>query len=466
MDDITRLTATELADAIRDRVVSSREAVAAALAKIERFDGHFQAFTAVDASSALAAAEAHDKWTDPAGLGPMHGVPVAVKDVTDVGGFRTTHGSLLMGQQVVETDEVSIARLRAAGAIVVGKTNTPEFGFGAVCTNRFRGPTVNPWDERLTSGGSSGGSAAAVTIGMVALAQGADFGGSVRTPASFCGCVGLRPTPGVIPEPTRPLAWSTLATQGVLARNSDDAELMMRVMSGHHRDDPQSGRRPSTAERTGRPRIAASPTMNDEFAIDPAVRAAFGRAVDTVSDVWGEIDEVAPRATGASAAFKVLRAAESWAKFGKLVETHETDLTESFVWNVRQGRNITAESYLSAEMVRSRTYRAFQRFFEKYDILMLPAASVLPFPNSQGEVTEIDGKPCETIIDYLACTYLVSLVGFPVISLPALWTAHGIPFGVQLVARPDHETTLLHAARALEAGFNFRHRWPTLPGER
>jgi amidase len=185
-----------------------------------------------------------------------------------------------------------------------------------------------------------------------------------------------------------------------------------------------------------------------------------------VSGVWGRIDEAAPRATGASDAFKVLRAAESWVKFGELVESHEKDLTESFVWNVRQGRDITAEAYLRAEMVRSRTYRAFQEFFEKYDILMLPAASVLPFPNSQGEVTEIDGRPCETIIDYLACTYLVSLVGFPAISLPALWTEQGIPFGVQLVARPDHEATLLHTARALEDSVDFRHRWPALPGER
>lgn len=453
------LTATGLAQRVKSREISAVEATQASLDRIRELDGKLHSFVNVYEDQALRSARELDE-TDEV-VGPLHGVPVAVKDVNDVRGMVTTQGSLLTDRCPAAEDDISIARLRAAGAVIVGKTNTPEFGFGAVCTNKICGPTANPWDTTLTSGGSSGGSAVAVSAGMTSLAHGADFGGSVRTPASFTGCVGYRPTPGRIPEPKRPLAWDTLATQGVLARTIEDASLMASVMTGPDRRDPQSFIR-EPGQRGHRPlRLAASSTMNDAYRIDPDVRTFFGESVSAAQGVFGEIEDQAPRVDGASGAFKTLRAAQSWMNFGGMVETQTDQLTESFVWNVKKGQKISAEEYLKAQAIRSLTYRSFQEFFERHDILMLPAASVMPFPNVQGEVTEIDGQPTESIIDYLACTYLISLVGLPSIVLPTPVGISDMPFGIQLVAKPHADEMLLDAAQALEES-GFQHRFPPM----
>lgn len=451
----------ELAGAIRAGEISSVAAVESSLERIAALDQDLKAFVTVDADGALAEARSRDaRRSRSQDLPCLHGIPIAVKDVTRTAGMRTTMGSAIFADMVPATDDEAVRRLRDAGAVIVGKTNTPEFAFGAACTNRLQGPTATPWNLALTSGGSSGGSAAAVAAGIIPIAQGTDFGGSVRTPASFCGCVGLRPTPGLIAEPSRSLAWNTLATQGVLARSVDDAALMLEAMRGSHRLDPTS--LCSARDDANTPlRVAASQTMGGAFRTDSLVKAEFSKAINAASATFGRIDEATPDLIGASAAFKTLRAAVSWRANSELVEKHEADLSDSFVWNVRRGSAITADEYLRAEEVRSNSYRNFVRFFENYDLLMLPAASVLPFPHEQGEVHEVDGEPCETIIDYLACTYLISFVGFPAIVLPAGLTDDGIPFGVQIVAQPYGEATLLAAAKMLEAS-GFQHRWPPI----
>lgn len=452
--------ASELAKRARNGQISCEEVVQEAFARIERLDPELNAFVRVDRDNALRTAVQADKSVGHSRNGILFGVPVAVKDLTDVEGMPTTQGSSIFRDAVAESDEESVRRLRKAGAIIIGKTNTPEFGFGAVCTNRLYGPTRNPWDIELTSGGSSGGSAVAVTTRMVPIAQGTDYGGSVRTPAAFCGCVGLRPTPGCIPEPRRFFGWDSLVTQGVLARNVADAELMLTAMRGPHSLDPVSVRDRRPAPPIESLRVAASATLGDAYHVDQEVQAAFDQAAAhaTGSFLNGVASE-APDVHGASAAFQVLRAAQSWTKYKDLISAHRDDLTESFVWNVERGSRLSADEFLEAEKTRTRIYRAFVEFFHKFDILILPAASVLPFPIEQVEVTEIAGVPTETIIDYLACTYIITLVGFPSIALPAADMSSGLPFGIQLVAAPDHEDLLLSAARALEKD-GFRYRRP------
>jgi amidase len=458
-DQLLDRSAAELAGLVRSRHISSEELVRASLLRIEELDPDLNAFVHVDETSALRAAVEADKDRHNSKGSILCGVPIAVKDLTDVHGMPTTQGSRLFAEAVARSDEESVRRMRRAGAIVMGKTNTPEFGFGAVCTNRVFGPTRNPWDRELTSGGSSGGSAVAVASGMVPLAQGTDYGGSVRTPAAFCGCVGLRPTPGSIPEPRRFFGWDSLVTQGVLARDVADAELMFRAMRGPDPLDPVSVRGRTGTRLPDGLRVARSATLGGAFRLDHEVNTAFEEAVAGASEVFGVLAPAEPDVHGASDAFQVLRAAQSWTKFKDLISEHRADLTESFVWNVEQGSHLSAEEYLHAEQVRTRTYRNFVEFFGKFDILIMPAASVLPFPIKQGEVTQIAGEPTETIIDYLACTYIISLVGFPSLVLPAPNMPLGLPFGVQLVAAPDHEGVLLSAGRALqEAGF--RHRRP------
>jgi amidase len=236
--NLCELTATNLAKALARREISARAVLEAHLARIAAHDARLSAFMTVDADGARRQADACDAAGGP--IGPLHGVPIAVKDLTNTRGLRTTYGSLLFQNHVPDQDELVVARLRAAGAVIIGKTNTPEFGFGAVCTNRLCGPTRNPFDVALTSGGSSGGSAVAVATGMAPLAHGTDFGGSVRTPASFCDVVSIRPTPGRIPAPARALGWDMLATHGLLARSVDDLELGLSACVGPDILDPLS----------------------------------------------------------------------------------------------------------------------------------------------------------------------------------------------------------------------------------
>lgn len=452
--------ATKLTRHLKRGSVSSEALVRACLARIDTLDGQLRAFVTVDAKGALDAARAADAQQAAGGdLPPLHGLPVAIKDVTATKGLRTTQGSRLHETTVPNHDAESVARLRRAGAIILGKTNTPEFAFGAVCTNALCGPTANPWNTELSSGGSSGGSAVAVATGMVPLAQGTDFGGSVRTPASFCGIVGLRPTPGTIPEPERALGEARLATQGVLARSVDDALLMLRTMAGPHPLDPVSRNVPCPPEPDCNTptRLAASVTLNDTFAVDPWVRNQFNAACDTMHTTIGPVTNASPDMTGGADAFRTLRAAESWFKFGAMVETHEDKLTPSYVWNVRQGRDLRAHDILAAEASRTRILRNAMRFFDDYDVLLLPAASVPPFHNDGGEVLQVGDTKCDTIIDYLACTFLISLIGFPCLSLPAPVGRHSLPFGLQLVAPPGREALLWGLAQKLEA-VGFAHR--------
>ncbi|MFU8825689.1 amidase [Yoonia sp.] len=458
-ETLADLSATDMAFQIRQGTVSSEDLVRACLARIARYDGQIRAFITVDADAALAAARAADRrQADGAVLPMLHGIPVAIKDVTATAGLRTTQGSRIFADHVPEQDATSVARLRAAGAIILGKTNTPEFAFGAVCTNALCGPTATPWDLDRSSGGSSGGSAAAVASGMVPLAQGTDFGGSVRTPASFCGVVGLRPVPGTIAEPERALAEARLATQAVLARTVEDGLLMLRAMAGRHPLDPVSRLQPviPVPKAVQDLRIAASADLGGAFVIDNDVRARFVDACKAVPAALGRVTQDAPDVGGGVAAFRTLRAAESWWKFRDLVTRHEDQLSPSYVWNVRQGAAISATDLLSAEAARARVWRNFVEFFDRYDILLMPAVSVQPFPNDAGEVTRLGGKPTGSILDYLACTFLISLVGFPCLSLPAPMNGNALPFGLQMICAPGKEAILWAAAQRLaREGFGY-----------
>ncbi|RFC65971.1 amidase [Fulvimarina endophytica] len=454
--------ATDLADALRNGRMSALEAVDEALGQIRRLDGALNAFVTIDEDGARATARALDEQRAAGSVcGPLHGVPIAIKDVTATKGLRTTQGSRLFANFVPKADALSVSRLREAGAIILGKTNTPEFAFGAVCTNDLCGPTRNPYDTTRTSGGSSGGSAVAVATGMAALAQGTDFGGSVRMPASFCGIVGLRPAPGTIADLDRSLAFSQLATEGVLARSVRDAFLMLGAMSGSDPRDPLSIASVPCGHLPDRARIAASLDLGGSFPVDHEVASRFEEACAEIETILGPLQFAAPDMTGAFATFKTLRAAESWFRSRALVEKHADQLSPSFVWNVRQGEPLSAEDYLKAEAMRSAIWRRAMAFFERFDLLVMPSCSILPFANEQEEVLEVGGQRLGSIIDYLAPTAIISLIGFPALSIPAPRRPGALPFGLQLVVPPGREPLLREMACRLERN-GFRHVPPEL----
>ncbi|WP_091883179.1 amidase family protein [Bradyrhizobium sp. Rc2d] len=456
---ICDLTAKTLARAIAKGQLSSRDAVEAHVARIAEQDPRLAAFVTLDADGARRAAQICDAASVP--VGPLHGVPVGIKDLTDTAGLATTYGSVLFRDHVPAEDDLVVARLRRAGAIILGKTNTPEFGFGAVCANKLCGPTRNPFDPALTCGGSSGGSAVAVAAGMVPLAHGTDFGGSVRTPASFCDVASIRPTPGRIPSTRRPLGWDMLATHGFLGRSIDDLELALSVCAGGDANDPLStGVGNDNRPLAERPRIAVTP----DFSIAPVarnVRARFAAACDALARV-ADVVPSSPDCNGAIETFRTLRAAHIANSYGELLRTRRAELTPTVIWNIEAGTSLSAEDYLNAERRRTAIYRSFRELFTGSDFLVAPAASVFPWPNEISDVTAIDGTALETPIDYLAVTFIVSLVGFPVLTLPVRREANELPFGIQIIAPPGCESRLFAFGRAIENELGFSHRRPPL----
>lgn len=464
-DPVHHRSARSLVTMQRAGQISATAIVEAALADIAAHDGAYASFVTVDPEGARAAARAcDDALRAGATPGPLHGIPLAVKDLTPTRGLRTTMGSAVFADHVPEADDLLVARLRAAGAVIIGKTNTPEFGFGANCTNVLTGPTRTPHDPTRSSGGSSGGSAAAVAAGFVPLALGGDFGGSVRTPAAFCGCVGLRPTPGRLPAPGRALAWDTLATAGFLARDVDDAAIALASISGPDPADPTSlAWSPWTVPETWPVPDALGLAATLDFGVAPVSRAiagGFTAAIARIGDAHGPVAWAHPDAREAQDAFETLRAAHIFHNHAELLERHGAQLSPTVRWNAERGRGMDAARYLAAETARGRVYRAFAAFFARHDILLAPSASVLPFDAQDMDVLAIDGRPLRNIIDYLGVTYIVSLVGFPCLSIPMPAACGGPMSGLQVIARPGDEATLLGFARHLERDLGFAHVWP------
>lgn len=453
-------SAVQLADAIQTREVTATEAVQACLTQIDQHNDRLKALITVCGDRALAEAKAADAAIAKGEiLGPLHGIPFTAKDLTPTAGIRTTSGSQLYANHIPTEDELCIARLRKAGAILLGKTNTPEFGMGAHCINPLYGPTANPFDPECTSGGSSGGAAVSVAMGMAYLAQGTDMGGSVRTPASFCNVVGLRPSMGRVPRPRRKLLWDYLDTDGILARTVEDAALMLSVMAGEDWRVPLSlgeahWQSPNLATQNHETlleqlRIGFSPDLGIAD-IDSTVRTVFEAAIARLSPYCPTIVEAHPDCSLAPTAFETLRAALLWFKLKDLHAQHAPQLTDSVRWNIERGRDISADALLQAEAKRDRLYLNFLKFFEQYDVLITPSASVIPYHHDHDEILEINGQTQRTIIDYLKITYTISLTGLPAISIPCGWTATGLPVGMQLISQPRSEQTLLKVAAALQ----------------
>lgn len=391
---------------------------------------------------------------------PLFGLPLAVKDLIDTVGLRTTYGSLIHRDHVPAQDDIVVARARAAGAVILGKTNTPEFGFGALCANALCPSTANPYDLSLSSGGSSGGSAAAVAAGLVPAALGTDFGGSVRTPAAFCGVVGFRPSAGHLPSTTRRLGWDAMPTVGFLTRSVRDAALLYDNLAGPDTRDPASLRLPPGKAACVQ-RIACSTDLG-AAPISHAMAERFAAAGAAIQQAGWTLIPGHPDCTGAMASFATLRAAHIHSNLSPLRERHGDLLSPTVRWNISRGDGLTAAAYLQAEADRTVLYRRFIAFFDDYDILITPSAAILPFAIDRGEIGEIDGRPLGSVIDYLAITAIITLTGCPALSLPYWPPGETLPIGLQLIAAPGRDHSLFAFAAELESHTAFGFRPPPL----
>ncbi len=464
------IPAVELAQRIRARELSPVELVEAVLARIEAVNPKIQAYCTVAADQARAAAQAAEARVargEP--LGPLHGIPISIKDLTATAGIRTTFGSRIFEHHVPTEDDLVVERVKVTGAIVVGKTNTPEFGIKPVTDNRVFGATRNPWSLELTPGGSSGGAGAALAAGLAPLAEGSDLAGSIRIPAAMCGVVGLKPSAGRVARYPTPNAWSSLLVSGPLARTVRDAALLLQVMSGPDPRDPIS--LPDTGEDfvaacdrpLGRLRLAWSPDLG--FApVDPRVLAVAERAARAFADDLGCVVETAsPGFDDPARLFLGLTAPLRNAEMGHYLERWADQMDPLLVERLRMAQEVSATEYERLQQRRTELYHQVRRFFERFDLLLTPTVSLPPFPiNAPYPPSEVAGRPLNTPVDWFAFTYPFNLTGHPAISVPAGWTDDGLPIGLQIVGPRNADAAVLCAAAAFEAAHPWAQRRPPL----
>jgi amidase len=426
----------------------------------------------VAAEQALAAARRATAAVGKRGatLGPLHGVPVSIKDLTPTKGIRTTWGSKIFEHHVPDADGLVVERLKAAGAIVIGKTNTPEFGAGANTFNAVFGPSRNPWNPKLTCGGSTGGGAIALATGLGPLAQGSDLGGSLRVPAAFCGVVGFRTSPGCVPVWPNANAWDSYSVQGPMARTVSDAALMLSVIAGpdprvpiSYPVDPRAlltaVKRPSVRGL----RIAwggdlgITPLDHEVRRVTEATVAVFrrlGARVETGHPDFGDAAEIVRTSRGLA---MVTRQEANLAKWRSVMQ-------ENLVKNTEQGLALTASEIARGDRLRTDLFHRVRQFMERYDLILTPTAPVPPFPlEMRSGPEEINGVRMTNYIQWALLTYAFTVINAPAISVPAGFTRDGLPVGLQIAGHWRDEVTVLRAAAAFEAAAPWAHVRPPNP---
>jgi amidase len=454
---LTTRSALDLSQLIRRREVSPVDVLDAHLSVISRLNPSLNAIVTLAEDQARATAkDAENALLSSTAVGPLHGIPIVIKDVTQTAGIRTSFGSPLYRNFVPREDAEVVSRLRRAGAIILGKTNTPEFACGAVTTNELFGATCNPWDLSLTPAGSSGGSAVAVATGMTPLAQGTDFGGSLRVPAAFCGIIGLRTTAGLISNRGLPLPWDSGQVHGPLARTAEDAALMLDAMTGLDPLYPLSVAAPWSSalakvraiESAKGIRIAYVPDLAG-IGLDPDVGQICRTAVDRLARSGAEVEEISFDLSYGRDAYKILRG--EWMvcqQFERLdrIDSFGANLGE----NVRDGLRITTEAIAAAQHTREKILSQFRDLFGKVDFLITPTTPVQPFPVKTNFPTAIAGRKLDNYIDWVAPTFLVTLSGFPAASVPAGRSVQDLPVGIQIVGPRFSEPEILGLAKLIQ----------------
>ena len=467
--DLCTRTAVDLAGLLARGEVSAREILETHLDWIDRRNPELNAICTLDRDHAFEQARAADdlRRRDPeaAAAKPLFGLPTAVKDLVPTKDIRTTFGSPIFADNVPDFDALIVERIRDAGAVVIGKTNTPEFGAGSQTFNRVFGKTRNPWDPARTCGGSSGGAAAALAGRMLPIADGSDLGGSLRNPASFCGVVGFRPTPGRVPRVPPEQGWDDLAVLGPMGRNVADAALLFSVIAGPDARDPISLPSPATPFHAVEPanlrglRLAWTPNLG-RYPVEREVVEVCEAALPVFRDLGAEVEEAAPDLSGAGSIFRTLRANLFADKLGPLFPGHRAQMKDTVIEEIERGLALTGADIATAQAERTRLHCRVVEFFERYDALLLPTVQVLPFDVDQPYPVEIEGQPMTSYTDWMASCYSITVTGCPAISVPCGVGPSGLPVGLQIVTQRGSDRITLGVAAAFEAGTTVN----TIPG--
>jgi len=466
--DLCFTPATALARLYRARKVSPLEVMEAVLARIDAVNPKLNAYVTVARKSALEAArKATAALERKAALPPLHGIPVSIKDLTPTKGIRTTWGSKIFEHHVPDEDALIVERLKAAGAIVVGKTNTPEFGAGGNTFNAVFGATRNPWNPALTCGGSSGGAAVALATGMGPLAQGSDLGGSLRTPAAFCGVVGFRTTPGLVPIYPLNLGWDSLRASGPMARTVADTALMLSVIAGpddrapiSYEVDTRQFLKAVNAPSIKGWRVAWTPDLNGLIPVDAEVARVAEDATRVFRALGARVEAACPDFSEVNDIVLATRGLAFVAEYARYLPEWKSQMQRGLVWNIEQGLSLTPQQIGRGELLRTELWHRVRTFMQSRDLLILPTVAVPPFPVEQPYPTEIDGRPLENYTRWFFLTYGITVTGLPAISVPCGFTRSGLPVGLQIVGRRRQEAAVLRAAAAFEAAMPWADKMP------
>ena len=461
-------SAREITGLVREREASASEVLEMHLEQIERVNPRVNAIPTLVPDHAREQAHRIDEdLAQGRAVGPLAGLPIAIKDLVDTAGIRTTYGSPIYRDFVPGEDALFVKRVREAGAIVIGKTNTPEFGAGSHTFNEVFGLTRNPYDLSRSCGGSSGGAAVALACGMVPIADGSDLGGSMRNPPNFNNVVGLRPSPGRIPRYPANQPWNRLSVLGAMGRKVCDVALLLSVMAGPDNRDPISiienptrFRDPLDRDLRGM-KIAWSPDLG-MFPVEPQVIEAIERVLPVFGDLGCEVEENHPDFSGAAEVFQILRAELFASSHEHELQDHRNLMKDTVVWNIEEGLKLSAMDVARAQERRAELFHRVRHFLEIYDYLLLPVSQVAPFSVEIKWIREINGIPMKSYIDWMQSCSLISLTEHPAMSVPCGFTSRGLPVGLQMVGRHRGELELLQLAHAFEQATGVGERRPHL----
>jgi len=467
-DSICFTSAIEMSRLIRAGKLSAREALAAHLKQIELINPKVNAIvTLVPEMATEAAAKADEMQAHKETLGSLHGLPVAHKDLMETRGIRTTFGSLLFKDYIPTEDNIVVDRMRRAGAIVIGKTNTPEFGAGSQTFNKVFGATHNPYDLTKTCGGSSGGAAVSLACGFAPVVSGSDTGGSLRNPAAFCNVVGFRPSIGRVPNPKETFAWSTLSTSGCLGRSVADLAFVLSTIAGPDPRAPLSIGEPG--EHFAHPldrsfkgvRVAWFKDLGG-VPFDARVRAVVDGHRKTFESLGCIVEQAEPDFADAEISFRVLRAWNSANAYGAQLKDHPDAFKDTLKGEIEEGLRLTGTDLAHAETAHGRLWRLFQAFLEKYEYFVLPTTQLPPFDVNTPYPAEIAGVKFTNYIDWMKSCWYISATGNPAASVPGGFTPEGLPVGVQIVGRDKADFSVMQMAHAFEQATGFGKKRPVI----
>jgi amidase len=467
VEEICFMEATALVELLRTKKLSSVEVMKAHLSQVARVNSRVNAIvTLVEEEKLLSEAQAADdalakgNW-----LGSLHGLPIGVKDLHATKGIRTTYGSPLFKDEIPKADCLLVEREKKAGGIVIGKTNVPEFGLGSQTFNRVFGPTRNPHDLTKTCGGSTGGGSVAAACGMVPLADGSDYGGSLRNPPNFCGVVGLRPSPGRVPNTPADLAWQLFSVAGGVARNVKDLAYFMSVLAGPDEHIPISLEQPGSQFAQplgGRSFKGVRVAMFRDMGLpwEPEVKEAVRAQAKVFESLGCVVEEAEPDFRDANECFLAWRHWTMESRFGDLIATKGDQLNEYVHWHVEEGKKLTGPYLSRVEIKRSALYQRVREFMDRYEFFVLPVNQVLPFDVTQHYPTEIDGVKMENYLAWMKSAYYITTTGNPAASVPCAYSKSGLPVSIQIVGRNHDDWGTLQMAFAFEQARNLEKRKP------